>query len=178
MSSDNQYELVQHYLNTQEYLTIKIYDCYLLFHRQIIQHSKNHELGLGTKFPGKLFHLILVFVELPPTIIKQIFGSNPLSVIDVTSTCHVDPALYDIIVFADKSAMYTRTKNAKKRKILPYYVDEDLELLKYCGMSKEEIELFVKKLDENEQIELFDVNEYDHIIQKIIDLTDISTRLK
>ncbi len=61
MSSDNQYELVQYYLNTQEYLTIKIYDCYLLFHRQIIQHSKNHELGLGTKFPRKLFHLILFF---------------------------------------------------------------------------------------------------------------------
>lgn len=47
--SDNQHDLVQHYLNTQEYLTIKIYDCYLLFHRNIIQQSNNHELGLGKK---------------------------------------------------------------------------------------------------------------------------------
>jgi hypothetical protein len=47
MMSDNQYELVQNYINTQEYLTIKIYDSYLLFHRNIIQHSNNRELGLG-----------------------------------------------------------------------------------------------------------------------------------
>jgi hypothetical protein len=47
MMSDNQYELVQNYINTQEYLTIKIYDSYLLFHRNIIQHSHNRELGLG-----------------------------------------------------------------------------------------------------------------------------------
>ena len=35
-----------------------------------------------------------------------------------------------------------------KWKILPYYVNEDLVLLKCCGMSKEDIDLFVKKLDE------------------------------
>jgi hypothetical protein len=61
-----------------------------------------------------------------------------------------------------------------KRKILPYYVDEDLKLLKCCGMSKEDIELFVKKLNQNQ----FCSNKYDEIIQKIIDFTDISTRLK
>ena len=49
--TDNQYELVQHCINTQEFLTIKIYDCYLLFHRNIIKHSNNHELGLGKNSP-------------------------------------------------------------------------------------------------------------------------------
>ena len=122
----------------------------------------------------------LYFLELPQAIIEKIFGSNPLSVIDVTSTCHVDPSLYDIIIFADKSAVYLRTKlsseqNLNQSKILPYYVHEDLEVLKCCGMSKEDIDSFVKKLDENETC-LF--NKYDHIIQKIIDFTDISTRLK
>jgi hypothetical protein len=188
MMSDNQYELVKHYINTQQYLTIKIYDCYLLFHRNIIQHSNNHELGLGTNSKKKFFSFndLLFFVELPPAIIKKIFGSNPLSIIDVTSTCHVDPSLYDIIIFADKSAIYTRTKISSKNekdclnkwKILPYYVHEDLELLKCCGMSNEDIDLFVKKLDKDEQIEVFYSNKYDHILQKIIDFTDISTRLK
>ncbi|CAF3389451.1 unnamed protein product [Rotaria sp. Silwood2] len=91
--SNNQYELVQNCINTRQYLTVKIYNRYFLFHRNIIEQSKNRELGL----------------ELPSAIIKKIFGSNPLSVIDVTSTCHVDPSLYDIIIFADKSAVYTRT---------------------------------------------------------------------
>jgi hypothetical protein len=51
--SDSSYTLVQHCINTHEYLTIKIYDCYLLFHRKIIQHSKNCELGLG-KIPKSI----------------------------------------------------------------------------------------------------------------------------
>ena len=59
MMSNNQYELVQHYINTQEYLTIKIYDCYLLFHRNITQHSNNHELGLGKIFIINSITLIL-----------------------------------------------------------------------------------------------------------------------
>ncbi|UJR36640.1 hypothetical protein I4U23_029358 [Adineta vaga] len=160
--SDKQYELVQNYINTHEYLTIKIYDCYLLFHRNIIQHSQNCELGL----------------ELPPAIVKRIFGSNPLSVIDVTTSCHVDASLYDIIIFADKSAVYTRTKlSSKPCRKLPYYVHEDLELLKCCGMSQEEIDLFQQKLDANETTEKFNLDKYDGILQKIIDYTDVSTRL-
>jgi hypothetical protein len=39
-------------------------------------------------------------------------------------------------------------------------------------MTKDEIDLFVKKLDEKE------IFQDDHLIQKIIDFTDISTRLK
>jgi hypothetical protein len=88
-----------------------------------------------------------------------------------------------MIVFADKSAVYTRKRslsienghdeNVKKFKILPYYVNEDLELLKHIGMSKEEIDLFVKKLDTNDNI-----GKYDQIIQRIIHFTDITTRLK
>jgi hypothetical protein len=42
-------------------------------------------------------------------------------------------------------------------------------------MSKEDIDLFVQKLDANDNMELFN---YDHIIQRIIDFTDIPTRLK
>jgi hypothetical protein len=60
-------------------------------------------------------------------------------------------------------------------KILPYYVQEDLELLKKIGMTKDEIDLFVKKLDAHDNKEVF---KYDHIIQKIIDFTDVPTRLK
>jgi hypothetical protein len=53
MMPDSSYTLVQHCINTHEYLTIKIYDCYLLFHRMIIQHPKNCELGLG-KTPNSI----------------------------------------------------------------------------------------------------------------------------
>ncbi|CAF2122393.1 unnamed protein product [Rotaria magnacalcarata] len=173
--TDHQYKLVQHCIKTQQYYTIKIYSCYFLFHRNIIQRSHNRELRL----------------ELPRAIIKKLFGSNPVTVIDVTSTCHVDPSLYDIIIFADKSVIYTRRKSlsekdyieqsvhtVKKRKVLPYYVHADLELLRCCGMSQNEIDLFIKKLDDNtEKIDLFNSNKYDQILQKIIDFSDISTRL-
>ncbi|CAF1031049.1 unnamed protein product [Adineta ricciae] len=160
-----QAELVQSYINTREYLTIKIYDCYLLIHRNIIQNSHNRELGL----------------ELPPAIVKRIFGSNPLSVIDVTTTRHVDPSLYDIIIFANKSAVYTRTKLTVEKtrgfKKLPYYVHEDLELLKCCGMSREEIEFFRQKLDVYGLKNKIVSNKTDAIVQKIIDYSDMSTRL-
>ncbi len=74
----------------------------------------------------------------------------------MTSTCHVDPSLYDIIIFADKSAICTRMKiSLNKGKILPYYVHEDLELLKCYGLSKEDINLFIKKLDKNEKNRIF-----------------------
>ncbi|CAF2523633.1 unnamed protein product [Rotaria sp. Silwood2] len=177
--SNNQYELVQNCINTRQYLTVKIYNRYFLFHRNIIEQSKNRELGL----------------ELPSAIIKKIFGSNPLSVIDVTSTCHVDPSLYDIIIFADKSAVYTRTtfscennkrkhdteetvKTVKKRKVLPYYVQADLEFLKCSGVPQNDIDVFIKKLDDTDEIiDFFNTNKYEHILQKIIDSTDISTRL-
>ena len=88
-----------------------------------------------------------------------------------------------MIIFADKSAVYTRTKveetlhTTDKWRILPYYVHEDLELLKCCGMSKEDIDLFVRKLD-NENLNLFSSSKYDKILQQIIDFTDVSTRLK
>lgn len=137
----------------------------------------------------------MFWLELPPTIIKKIFGSNSVKSIDVTSTCHVDPSLYDIIVFADKSITYTHRKplheynqekdnidlsvnKVRKRKRLPYYVDADLELLKCCGVSLKEINLFVGKLDSDERINLFNTNDNDEILQKIINLADISTRLK
>ena len=77
--------------------------------------------------------------------------------------------------------LYTRKRTITDEnniKILPYYVNEDLELLKNIGMSKDEIDLFVKKLDANDNMELFHSNKYEHIIQKIIDFTDIPTRLK
>jgi hypothetical protein len=62
-------------------------------------------------------------------------------------------------------------------KILPYYVNEDLELLKTIGMSKDDIDLFIKKLDANDDLNLFNSNKFDQIIQRIINYTDITTRL-
>ena len=185
--SDKQHELVQRYINTREYLTIKIYDCYLLFHRNIVQHSASRELGLGRWSRFILLSSHLPDSELPPAIVQRIFGSNPLSVIDVTSSCHVDASLYDIIIFADKSAVYTRTKlsltnrgrtEAIRRKKLPYYVQEDLELLRCCGMSEEDIDLFVRKLADNSRCDMFASSDYDRVLQKIIDYSDISTRLR
>ncbi len=123
-------------------------------------------------------------LEFPSNFIQKIFNANSLSIKDAKITSHVDSSLYDIIIFADKSAVYTRKRtlsdenNVKKLKILPYYVNEDLELLKNLGMSKEFIDLFVQKLDANDNMDLFNSNKYDHIIQKIIDFTDIPTRLK
>ena len=58
--------------------------------------------------------------------------------------------------WTDKSVLYTHQRtlsngndheeHVKKFKILPYYVDQDLQLLKNAGMSKEDIDLFVEKL--------------------------------
>ena len=124
-------------------------------------------------------------VELSPSIIRNIFGFHLLSIKDAQIISHIDSALYDIIIFPDKSVVYTRkrtltngneeNKNVKKLKTLPYYVHEDLELLKSIGMSKDDIDLFVQRLDAHDNANL---NQYDHIIQKIIDFTDLTTRLK
>ncbi|CAF4049527.1 unnamed protein product [Rotaria sordida] len=170
--SNNQYELVQHCIDTEEFITIKLYNHYLLFHQNIIKHSDNHQLDS----------------ELSSTIIRKIFGLNSLSIKDAQITTHVDSSFYDIIIFPDSSIVYThkrilsydnnQNKNIKKFKILPYYVDEDLELLKNIGMSKEDIDLFVKKLNDNDNINLFNSNKYNQIIQRIIKYTDIPTRLK
>jgi len=162
--TDNQYELAQHCIDTKEFVTIKISDRYLLFHQNVL----SNQLDL----------------EIPSTIIRKIFNANLLSIKDAKIISHVNSSLYDIIIFADKSAVYTRKRilsnenYIKKFQILPYYVNEDLELLKNIGMSKEDIDLFVKKLDANDNMELFISNKYDHIIQKIINFTDITTRLK
>ena len=45
----NQYELVQHCIDTEEFITIKIYDRYVLFHRNIIKYSDNYQLDLSGK---------------------------------------------------------------------------------------------------------------------------------
>lgn len=67
---------------------------------------------------------------------------------------------------------------------MPYYVQEDLALLKKIGLSREELEAFVEKLDENGKdhrctvVDQLNSSEYEVIVQKIIDLTDVPTRLK
>jgi hypothetical protein len=45
--TDNQHELVQHCIDTEEFRTIKISDRYLLFQENVIKHSNNHQLDLG-----------------------------------------------------------------------------------------------------------------------------------
>lgn len=193
--SDNQYKLVQYCIETQQYFTIKIHNCYCLFHRNLVQHSNNHKLELGNYSILNFIRLYLCFVlELSPLIIKKIFDSKPLSAIDVKSSCHVDPSLYDMIIFADKSITYTRTQlslennkdkltvkesvqKKKKQRKLPYYVDADIELLKCCGISQSDIDVFKNKLNDK-KLDLFHLNKYDHIIEKIINHTDITTTLK
>ncbi|CAF3799364.1 unnamed protein product [Rotaria sp. Silwood1] len=170
--SNNQYELVQHCIDTNEFVTIEFNNRYLLFHQNLIQHSNNHQLDL----------------KLSSIIVRKIFGYNLLSIKDAKITIHVNSSFYDTIIFADTSIVYIRKRtlindndqndNIKKFKILPYYVYEDLELLKNIGMSKDDIDLFIKKLNANDNIDLFNSNKYDHIIQRIIKYTDISTRLK
>jgi len=50
--------------------------------------------------------------------------------------------------------------------------------MKCCGISEEDIDLFILKLDDREKLNLFNSWKYDRIIQKVIDFTDITTRLK
>ncbi len=45
--TDNQHELVQHCIDTEEFRTIKISDRYLLFHQNVVKYSDNHQLALG-----------------------------------------------------------------------------------------------------------------------------------
>lgn len=63
-------------------------------------------------------------------------------------------------------------------KRLPYYVEEDLDLLKSAGMSQDAIDLFVQKLNEKEPVEVFHADEAEQVIQRIIAYVDIPTRLK
>ncbi|CAF0901148.1 unnamed protein product [Adineta steineri] len=167
--ANNQYELVQHCLDTGEFITIKTSQRYLLLHRNLIKYSDNDELNL----------------ELPATIIQKLSGLNSISIQDAKIISHVDPSNYDIIIFPDKSIVYTRKRtlsgediNVKKMKILPYYVYEDLELLKNFGMSQDDINLFVEKLNVHDKTDVFNSNDFDKIIQRIIYFTDIPTRLK
>ncbi len=43
--TDNEYELVQHCIDTNEFVTIKVLDRYLLFHNNIL----NSQLDLGKR---------------------------------------------------------------------------------------------------------------------------------
>ncbi|CAF1566812.1 unnamed protein product [Rotaria magnacalcarata] len=170
--ADNQHELVQHCIDSEEFVTIKFYDHYLLFHQNLVKYSNNNQLDL----------------ELSPSTIRKIFGLKPLSIKDAQKVNHVDSSFYDVIIFADKSIVYTRKRtlsyadseheSATKSKILPYYVYEDLELLRSIGLSKDDIDLFITKLNENDNTDLFNTNKYDQFFQKIINYTDVSTRLK
>ncbi|CAM4900373.1 unnamed protein product [Rotaria socialis] len=170
--ADDQHELVQHCIDSEEFVTIKFYDHYLLFHQNLVKYSNNNQLDL----------------ELSPSTIRKIFGSKPLSIKDGQKVNHVDSSYYNVIIFADKSIVYTRKRtlsdadseleNAKRSKILPYYVYEDLELLRSIGLSKDDIDLFITKLNENDKTDLFNTNKYDQFFQKIINYTDVPTRLK
>jgi hypothetical protein len=119
-----------------------------------------------------------LFLDLPSPFIRKIFHSNFLAIENAQISSHVNSSLYDLIVFPDKSIVYTHKRistDENHGKILPYYVKEDLELLEKIGMTKEEIDLFVQKLDAKDEKEIF---KDDRIIQKIIDFTDTPTRLK
>jgi hypothetical protein len=124
-------------------------------------------------------------LELPSAVMRQINGIVPLSMNDAKIVPHVAHSRYAMIIFPDKSIVYTHKRkcsdenhHGKRMKRLPYYVPEDLELLKSIGMSEEDIDLFVQKLDGNKNVELFRSGIADRIIQRIIAYTDIPTRLR
>ena len=119
---------------------------------------------------------IYLCLEIPSTVLRQINGVTPMSIKDVQMVSHVDSSNYDMIMFADKSVVYTRKRKASNHgRRLPYYVEEDLNLLESVGMSKSEIESFVKKFDINKNMDILNNVK---IIQRIISFIDIPTRLK
>lgn len=79
-----------------------------------------------------------------------------------------------MIIFADRSAVHTRPEPSTcvEHQRLPFYISEDLQLLKSKGFSTEEIENFTRELNRTEIV----LN--DEILQRIFDLIDVSTRLK
>ncbi|CAF1203640.1 unnamed protein product [Adineta ricciae] len=158
--TDNQSELVQHCIDTGAFVSIKALSHYLLFHQNVVKCSDNQQIHL----------------QIPSAVLRQINGVTPMSIKDIQMVSHVDSSNYDMIMFADKSVVYTRQrKTSNHGRRLPYYVEEDLHLLESAGMSKSEIESFVKKFDINNNM---DILNNDKIIQRIIYFTDIPTRLK
>ena len=140
--TDNDDELLQHCIDTDEFVTTKTSHHYLLFHEHIL----NSQLDLGK--PNHFDQIPMIFsfkLESPNAFIRKLFQSNGLSIEDAQITSHVQPSAYGMIIFADRSIVYTPSKTLSK-KILPYYVPEDLEALRKIGMSTNEIESFVKKL--------------------------------
>lgn len=58
--SNNQHELVQHCIDSAEFVTVKLSNHYLLFHENIIKHSTNQQLDLG-KYFSKIIKCIDIF---------------------------------------------------------------------------------------------------------------------
>jgi len=57
--TNNQYELAQHCLDTGEFLTIKTYDRYILFHQNAIKYSDNQQTDFG-----KIIKSFFLFISL------------------------------------------------------------------------------------------------------------------
>ena len=173
--TDNDYELLQHCIDTDEFVTTKTAHHYLLFHEHIL--NSQLDLGKNSRF-AITFSLVFLFrLESPNAFIRKLFQSNGLSIEDAQITSHVHPSVYGMIIFADRSIVYTPSKTFadSSKKCLPYYVPEDLEFLRKTGMSANDIDLFVEKLNGKEYPNL---GKYDRIIQNILDWTDLPTRLK
>lgn len=171
--TDNDYELLQHCIDTDEFVTTKTANHYLLFHEHIL----NSQLDLGKNiFSLNTFVELFFLLESPNAFIRKLFQSNGLSIENAQITSHVHPSVYAMIIFADRSIVHTPSKTFANpsKKHLPYYVPEDLEILRKNGMSTNDIDLFVNKLNEKEYPSL---DKYDRIIQKILDWADVSTRL-
>ena len=91
---------------------------------------------------------------------------------------HVDSSLYEVVIFADRSAVHTRPEpsSSPTEQRLPFYVPEDIQLLQSKGFSAEEIKYFIQELNRNDN--LLNEEKFEAILQRIIDLTDLPTRLK
>lgn len=81
-----------------------------------------------------------------------------------------DSTRYKMAIFADGSVLYKRTSSH-----LPYYIEKDLHFLKSVGMTDNQINRFVEKLDYDENRPSFD---HPKVIERILRHLDMTTRLK
>ena len=177
MMNNESNQLIETCLDTNQFQTIKIENNFILLHENLN--------GDGSLQPGNTNEMRIVLLieqqssffscsDIPRSIMRTLFPSNGICMSDAKIVEHVHSSLYQLIIFADRSVVYTRRKYHHPSKRLPYYVQDDLNLLRAIGISDNEINLFVKKLNS------LDGSIFDHlkIIQRILFYMDVPTRLK
>lgn len=67
--TDNEYDLITHCIETEEYLTVKILDHYLLFHKNVLENQI--DLGKNNYFLFVKISLILFFKNFLQILFKK-----------------------------------------------------------------------------------------------------------